>query len=399
MKYAVEYDRLNPPTEVDKSEFSEVCEVARLSGTQSSKELTGKQKRMLDFTCPASTVYGYAEFPKHLTKCVTRYYSAYSKEVNALAFMPDHGVMVARGDRRILVEESLWHGRLFFTESFRNDHTTAWKWLTKKAYTPDVVVTEPTNYCYHVFNTSYFHWFMDVLPHVWYLKQHSPYKKGRKWFCGKIDTPYKIESLKAFGIDTEDLVPACDGVIEFKNLALAGFTFEEPIFTRPSFHNGIHHVGWSRAYTHDVRKALLSHFGIHDPKREKRYYLSRSDAWHRKVTNEAEVIEVLGAAGFETIVPGELSFEDQVRTFSKADIVIGAHGAGFTNILWAPSGVRLVELMPERLADVGYRFISNMLDQKHIVVSCKQGEHRFGDAFSDLEVDLDLLKKVLADVL
>jgi hypothetical protein len=396
--YSPPYDRLNPPEGMDHRDFGEPSEVVRLSGPDVSKEFAKKATRFSDFACPPSKVYGYAEFPKHLVACKARFYASYSKEINATVFMPDHAVLVNKGDRHILIEESLWHGNLFFIPWFRNDHTTSWKWLSKFDYVPDVEYKEPVNYCYQRFHTSYFHWFMDVLPQVWLLKKHSPYARGRKWFCGPITSAYKKESLRALGLSDDDLIQVDEGIVQFDNMAMAGFTFEEPLRTRPSFHNGIHHIGWSPAYLTEVRGAMQQHLGITRVKREKRYFVSRSDATHRNIINEAEVIAFLAQYGFEVIVPGELSFEDQVRTFSNADIIIGAHGAGLTNIFWSPGGASIIELMPERLADVGYRFMSNMLKQKHYVVSCKQFEHHFGDAYSDIEVDIDLLSKVVSDL-
>lgn len=397
--YLSAYDRLHPPSDVDHKDFGAPCEVVRLSGPDANKEFVKKSTRFSDLKCPASQVYGYPELPRHLDECTTRFYASYSKQIAATVFMSDHAVLVNKGERHILTEESLWHGNLFFTPWFRNDHTTSWKWLSKFDYSADILYREPVNFCYHRFHSSYFHWFMDVLPHVWFLKKHSPYSDGRKWFCGSIASEYKRESLLALGLAEDEIIQTSEGVIQFEDLVTSAFTFEEPLRTRPSFHNGIHHIGWSPGYLTETRDALLRHFSINKAERGKRYFVSRADATHRKVINEAEVVDFLMAYGFEVVVPGDLSFEDQVRTFSKADIIIGAHGAGLTNIFWSPSGAKVVELMPERLADVGYRFMSNMLKQKHHVVSCKQFDHHFGDAFSDIEVDMNLLKSVVEDII
>jgi capsular polysaccharide biosynthesis protein len=42
--------------------------------------------------------------------------------------------------------------------------------------------------------------------------------------------------------------------------------------------------------------------------------------------------------------PEELSFADQVRIFSECAVVLAQHGAGLTNILFAPDRCRVLEI-------------------------------------------------------
>lgn len=43
---------------------------------------------------------------------------------------------------------------------------------------------------------------------------------------------------------------------------------------------------------------------------------------------------------------GALSVAEQVSLYARADAVIGVHGAGFANVLWAPEGCDVVEIVP-----------------------------------------------------
>jgi capsular polysaccharide biosynthesis protein len=62
------------------------------------------------------------------------------------------------------------------------------------------------------------------------------------------------------------------------------------------------------------------------------------------VLNEDEVIDVLGEWGFKKYRAEELSFEEQVSLFAKADAVAGAHGAGLMNILFSQN-ISVVEFL------------------------------------------------------
>jgi hypothetical protein len=52
-------------------------------------------------------------------------------------------------------------------------------------------------------------------------------------------------------------------------------------------------------------------------------------------------------AGFEIISPASLSFRAQVELFSGAEVIAGNHGSALVNMVFTPSGARIIDLMPE----------------------------------------------------
>ncbi|WP_207462028.1 glycosyltransferase family 61 protein [Azospirillum sp. SYSU D00513] len=89
--------------------------------------------------------------------------------------------------------------------------------------------------------------------------------------------------------------------------------------------------------------ALLEHQGLR-PKPWRKIYVSRRDASIRRVSNEEALMEALAPHGFELICPGDLSFEDQIKVFSEAEIVVGPHGAGMANVAFMTPGTKVVEI-------------------------------------------------------
>lgn len=73
-------------------------------------------------------------------------------------------------------------------------------------------------------------------------------------------------------------------------------------------------------------------------------YVSRLDAAARRMRNEDRLIAALEARGVEIFVSSGKSYAEQVLSFSEARIVIGPHGAGLTNIGFAPAGALVVEI-------------------------------------------------------
>jgi capsular polysaccharide biosynthesis protein len=114
---------------------------------------------------------------------------------------------------------------------------------------------------------------------------------------------------------------------------------------------------------------LLSQVDVSGPRR--RIYVTRGpSANNRSIVNEAHLLELLDARGFEPVDPGALSVAEQIRAFATAEVIVAPHGAALANIIFASAGATLVELFPSgsllpdywRLASsvpgLGYRYVS-----------------------------------------
>jgi capsular polysaccharide biosynthesis protein len=66
----------------------------------------------------------------------------------------------------------------------------------------------------------------------------------------------------------------------------------------------------------------------------------------RQITNEAELVADLERRGFRTLQATWRNHPEQVEAFSRAAVVIGVHGAGLTNIVFAQPGTHVVEIFP-----------------------------------------------------
>ena len=160
----------------------------------------------------------------------------------------------------------------------------------------------------------------------------------------------------------------------------------------------------STVYTvkaHDPDKAalddLLDRCGVADrPAGNARVLVKRGrlSPNQRLFRNQAALEEMLREFGVETIDPMELSFGEQIARFSAASLVIGAHGAGLTNILWrrnAPG--TLIELFNPNLASPHYFLYARYYGHDY---HCLTNLNAVGKAsFASSEVDLAALRAVL----
>ena len=94
---------------------------------------------------------------------------------------------------------------------------------------------------------------------------------------------------------------------------------------------------WVSAFYHD---RVLKPLGLR-PERRRRLYVSRRQ---RGLANDEQVWAALSAWGFERLEP--TTWEDNVHAFASADLIVGPHGAGLSNVVFCSAGAHLVELVP-----------------------------------------------------
>ena len=74
-------------------------------------------------------------------------------------------------------------------------------------------------------------------------------------------------------------------------------------------------------------------------------YISRSDASRRRITNENDLLGMLKILGFKVATLEGKTVKEQALMFQNAKVIMGPHGAAFSNIVFSQKGATLIELM------------------------------------------------------
>jgi hypothetical protein len=217
---------------------------------------------------------------------------------------------------------------------------------------------------------NYFHWLVETMPRIKMIEDdkrlcHLPL------ILPKNRTPKFIrESLELAGyLDKTRFLD--DGVYQFETLHIP------TLFSKASNLSPLA-IEW-------VREKLIRGNYL---KRKRRIYISRKDALKRYVVNEAEVESILAQFGFETICLSNYSFKDQINFFQEAEIVIGSHGAGLTNLVFTPSESVLIELLREGPFNTCYYQLAGIRKIKYGFLICQRdGAGQY--------VDVNLLKELV----
>jgi capsular polysaccharide biosynthesis protein len=129
-----------------------------------------------------------------------------------------------------------------------------------------------------------------------------------------------------------------------------------------------------------------------------RLYLRRTSQF-RQMYNAVEVEALLNEFGFRMIEPETLSFADQVKLFSSAEIIVAQAGAALGNMIFAPEGCHVVILTAWSPFSIYYYFsnMASILGQHCTFVLCDPSTQ--GDAHPahrGLVVDIHTLREVIS---
>jgi len=237
---------------------------------------------------------------------------------------------------------------------------------------------------------GYFHWIMDCLL---CLEGYEFYHKktGVKplLIVDNELTPFQRDSLKMMGYTEADYIHWSAKCARVKKLVVASIRRRSEKAATPFDCISPNALRW-------LRKMIMADFDT--AKEEKanpeNIYISRRKASARRVLNEDELISFLVPLGFKSYCLEDLSFNDQVKLFSKAKVVVGPHGSGLTNILWAPENASVIELMPEKHLPPDYFQLSRALGHRYAAVICKAASDK-----GDITVDLAEFRKCLNSIL
>ncbi len=95
-----------------------------------------------------------------------------------------------------------------------------------------------------------------------------------------------------------------------------------------------------------------------------------------------------------------MSVKEQVKLFAEAELVVAAHGAALTNLVFCSPGTRIVELFPPDYVNVCFWALSTQVDGLEYRYLVGEGRRRrpgrpMLGVSSDISVDLTKLGQLV----
>ncbi|PPS43391.1 DUF563 domain-containing protein [Chroococcidiopsis sp. TS-821] len=240
----------------------------------------------------------------------------------------------------------------------------------------------------NAWSQNYWHWIIDCLTRlegIEFYQQQTGIKP--KLIIDAHPTAWQIDSLKLLGYQPEDCIQWNKSRLRVKKLIISSFrrhydkvySVEAPSASR-----------W-------LRERMLSNLTKTNRHFSSRIFISRRQAQGRRIINEDDVIATLANFGFVAYVLEEMNFDDEVRLFAQATMVVAPHGAGITNIIFAQN-LTLIELFGVSVSPC-FANLARGLGFQYGYLQCYSPYTALRYHDSDMVVNTMQLKKLLVQML
>lgn len=247
--------------------------------------------------------------------------------------------LVTTDDNQIIAESLFNH--LPYIEAFSSGQIhypqTASELIKQMTYHADYeIVFVLANY----FENAFYHWMLESLPRLWLLQEYQQM------------TGYDVPILLSHPLP------------EFVKESLDIFGIKDVIFwdaTRAKANNllmpmaingtGIPSPRILQAVSQQLVSGIPEKVQFDSP----RIYISRKNSMKRRIINEELVVNFVREHGFDVFTLETLSFAEQIALFQQAEVVIGAHGAGFANCIHSKNIKMLEFFEPDYINICFYR--------------------------------------------
>jgi capsular polysaccharide biosynthesis protein len=230
---------------------------------------------------------------------------------------------------------------------------------------------------------NYYHFVTDVLPRIAIAEQCADVQPPDRWYV-PASTQDRAGLLDRMGITADRRIDSMQVPhVRAECLVVPGLpgTEQHPAWVTRFLRERLQIDGYER-----VSGRFL--------------YITRgSSKNNRAVLNEAEVIAALQARGFACVDPGALTIDEEIRTFAEADVVVSAHGAALTNMVFMSPGALVIELFPASHVMPCYWKLAGTVPGLDYRYLCGLGPERQPDRMkmlvSDITVDIAALSAML----
>ena len=199
---------------------------------------------------------------------------------------------------------------------------------------------------------NYFHWLIEGLPRIGLLPPDVPLIVPERL------TSWQRASLELLGVDERRWVSVGDAPFRVREAYVASYARgrtpgQRFVPVRPS-----------------AARWLRDRFRLRGTSGPERIYITRDARAGRGASNDDEVRHALEGAGFTTCDPATMTVRDQVALFSRAKLIVGLHGAGLANAVFATDAA-VIELLG-RPRTLDYLYVCAAVGHRYGALQCKE---------------------------
>lgn len=243
---------------------------------------------------------------------------------------------------------------------------------------------------------NYVHWLTETLPKLAMIDGIEAYQ-GMPYIIDAGLHPNILESVRYLNSSGRNIIQvrreemlAVDKLVVISPVAYVPFDFKpciepEKLDIKPSS------VFYSPDGLQQIRQLLVARLGEMNGALKRRLFLRRTGK-SRPMANYAEVEALVQELGFEVVDTETLSFAEQVRLFSSAELVASQGGAALGNIIFAPAGCHVIVLTTWSPYTIHYYFanLASILGHRCTLIMCEPVQSELGPHHAHMGVNVSI---------
>jgi len=230
--------------------------------------------------------------------------------------------------------------------------------------------------------TNYFHWMFDILPRIKLIKNIKNLKNIDYFYFPELKK-WQKDTLSIFKIPKNKFINSK----KYRHIeADLVFATSHPWYTKG------HMVSESKNLPAWAVNWVSNTFLKYKKKTycNKKIFIDRSESIfkHCQIINNDEVKNNLMKMGFSIHETGKMSFFEQIYLFNNAKVIIGAHGAAFTNLVFCKPKTKIIEIIPKSHPNTVNKKISRIKNLNYfrfITKDLKESEKITGDIMVNIK--------------
>lgn len=240
---------------------------------------------------------------------------------------------------------------------------------------------------------NYFHFMFDIVPKILLLEKMNLLKQIDFFLVPNIQNWQKT-ILSNFGILEKQLLDSN----KFRHIeAEKIYALDHPWYIKGIVQDEIANIpNWIILSLREKFLDYSKKFPITD-----KIFIDRSDSIynHCKLINNNEIMDYLSKNNFKSYQISKLDFFEQIHLFKNAKIIIGPHGAAFTNIIFSNPGLKIIELIPRTHSSIKCEKFSNLLNFNYTRVNLDLIEDLDKNEIGDMKISILNLEEILKKTL
>lgn len=211
---------------------------------------------------------------------------------------------------------------------------------------------------------NYFHFIFDIIPKI-YISQKNIKEKISFYYVSR-PQKWQIKIFEILGISKKKLIDSS----KYKHISADKIIcIDHPWYKKGYIQNEVKKIPkWVILINRKIFLNKSKKFNSF-----KKVFLDRSTSRfnHCKIFNQGSLNDWLKKNRFGIYKPERLSQEKQIYLFRNSSIILGAHGAALTNIIFCKPGTKIIEIIPSDHPNKKCQRISKILKLKYFRIETK----------------------------